>query len=485
MTSKSKAIVITTGLLIEVLFVHYRVLDTGPAQAVIKYMVVYGAAFILLGVAYFMLRGQELSRFFFIAVLVFSFIFGMTLVTAMPDQSDDIYRYLWDGKLQYYHINPYTFAPDDPALKEFHSDMLPRLVNFPEIKTIYPPLAQMVFRVSYTLFGESVSGMKFLFLLFMLGSSWLFYLILTGKGDRRIFLFFAWNPLVVMETSINGHLDILMVFFLLLFLLFFLKERWVLSGIALALSVLSKLIPVIVVPLVFIYLVRLPKKNLTTKPRGAGFLKDTKDTKGLETIKEWIRESGKLILRFFGPMIGVIAAFYLLYFKSAQNMFLTAVNYGTKWYFNNPVFMVLLEVFKSNRTAHFVSFSIFILIYLFILLKSMSIEKKLFYVFFAFVLMNPALHPWYIMVLLLLLCIHRSYWVMGWSGMVAFAYIVVYQYKLTGTWVDSWFVMTIEYLPLLILSIVTQPGPKGLKQKFLGVRNPFFKKGSGRRRQQR
>ncbi|MCP5104927.1 MAG: hypothetical protein GY950_16190, partial [bacterium] len=174
---------VLVGLAMEVCYILYRVIEVDAARTVIKYMVVYGGGFILLAVVFRLLKGQGFSRFFFLWVLVFSFIFGMTLVTAPPDQSDDIYRYIWDGKLQYYGFSPYTYAPDDPALQKYHSETLPRLVNFPHIKTIYPPAAQLFFRVSYTLFGESVTGMKFLFLLAALGSSCFFYLILKGREE--------------------------------------------------------------------------------------------------------------------------------------------------------------------------------------------------------------------------------------------------------------------------------------------------------------
>jgi hypothetical protein len=438
---------ILAGVIIESIYLLYRLVPTGPAQAVIKYMAVYAGVFIILAFTWRRLKEQPFTRFHLILVLVFSFIFGLTLFTAPPDQSDDIYRYIWDGKLQYYHISPYKYAPEDPALSDYHSQTLPELVNFPEIKTIYPPLAQLLFRLSYTLFGESAVGMKFLFLLFMMGSIFLFYKIREQRqpGDKPIIdsprsgawliIFFAWNPLVIMETAVNGHLDIMMVFFLLGFLFLFKQHLWAPAGILLACAVLTKLIPVILTPLIFIYFLR--EKIFTTK--------NTKDTKRRLIIMS----------RFYGAFVVTVVGSYALFLDSWQNMFLTAFNYGTKWYFNNPVFMVILSIFKHNPSAHFVSFMLFILIYLFILFGKMPIEKKFFWAFFAFIFMNPALHPWYLMVLLSLLCIYYSRWVMLWSGTVIFAYIVVYQYKLTGVWVDSWWVMALEYLPLLALSFLS------------------------------
>jgi alpha-1,6-mannosyltransferase len=427
----------------ELLYLIYRLVDTGPAQAVIKYMVIYGAVFVFLGISYILLKKQEFSRSFFVTVLVFSFIFGMTLLTSLPDQSDDIYRYIWDGKLQHYGISPYTYAPDDPALTQYHSEILPRLVNFPHIKTIYPPVAQVVFWLSYTLFGESVSGLKFLFLLTLLGSVCLFYLLLKNrKGDPRLLFLFAWNPLVIMETAINGHLDILMVFFVLLFLFYFFREQWILTGIALALAILTKLIPIILAPFIVLNLFPNPRQ-----PIKSFWESRTLFSKRGGTPAVWVLAAG-------GSMIVTIVGFYWWYWESAGNMFLTALNYGTKWYFNNPVFMVILPIFNDNRVAHMVSFALFILLYVFILFRPMDIRAKFFYVLLLFIFMNPALHPWYLIVLLALLSIYRSHWVILWSGTIVAAYAVVYQFKITGIWKDLWILMAIEYVPLILFIIL-------------------------------
>jgi hypothetical protein len=135
-------------------------------------------------------------------------------------------------------------------------------------------------------------------------------------------------------------------------------------------------------------------------------------------------------------------------------MFLTAINYSTKWYFNNPVFLGILSIFKDNATAHMVSFLLFIGLYILILLGPFELDKKIVFALGAFVICNPTIHPWYLVILLGLLCIHRSVIVVLWSGLVIFSYIVVYDFKLTGTWKDSWFLMGIEYLPLVILLVI-------------------------------
>jgi alpha-1,6-mannosyltransferase len=473
---KIKWTLILSGLLMELCYIFYRLIDVNPAQTVIKYMVVFAGAFIMMVVSFRLLKNQDFSRFFFLTVLLFSLFFGLTLVSSPPGQSDDIYRYLWDGKLQYHGISPYSYAPDDPALKQYHSEQLPKLVNFPHIKTIYPPAAQLFFRLSYTLFGESIPGMKFLFLLTTLGSICFFYLILKQKGaETRWLLFFAWNPLVIMETAVNGHLDILMVFFLLMSLWGVApptysrsarcrsfrgfiskvcqknkvsesinKSKLIFSGISLACAVLSKLIPVILLPVFFLYFLPLLRGVAAKRTGCVGFV-------SLSSVSS---VANKNIFTFFIPLLLTITTFYAFYIESAQNMFLTAINYSSKWYFNNPLFLGIFSIFRDNAAAHVVSFLLFIVLYILILLGPFELDKKIVFALGVFVICNPTIHPWYLVILLGLLCIHRSVIVVLWSGLVIVSYIVVYDFKLTGTWQDSWFLMGIEYLPLVILLVI-------------------------------
>jgi len=258
------------------------------------------------------------------------------------------------------------------------------------------------------------------------------------RGQNPVLLlFFAWNPLVIMETAVNGHLDIVMVFFMLLSLLFFYKQRYILSGITLAGAVLSKLIPIILLPLFFFNLL---KQKFLGGSRGAIFQKSPPGR------RRQLRKSGSFLISF----LLTVVFFYAFYWGSAVNMFLTAVNYSSTWYFNNPVFSFILMLAKSNPLAHLISFSVFTVIFLFIFFSSLSFEKKIFYAAVAFILLNPTIHPWYLILLVGLLCINRWDGVILWSGLVIFSYTVVYRFKLTGEWSDSWVQMALQYTPLLI-----------------------------------
>ena len=52
-----------------------------------------------------------------------AFVLGVGVVFAPPLLSDDLYRYLWEGRLWLEGLNPYRLAPNDPELTPFRDDL--------------------------------------------------------------------------------------------------------------------------------------------------------------------------------------------------------------------------------------------------------------------------------------------------------------------------------------------------------------------------
>src|SRR5262249_55179633 len=69
---------------------------------------------------------------------------GILLLIPAPPFSDDLYRYLWDGRVLRHGIDPYRSSPEDPALARLRDELWTR-INNRELPTIYPPLAQVLF----------------------------------------------------------------------------------------------------------------------------------------------------------------------------------------------------------------------------------------------------------------------------------------------------------------------------------------------------
>src|SRR3989449_4071150 len=106
------------------------------------------------------------ARSTLLVVLLFAGIFRLSIVFAPPYLSDDIYRYVWDGRVQAAGINPYRYIPADEALKNLRDEKIyPKINHRDTAQTICPPVAEMIFFVT-TRVSESVTWMKTTMVLF-------------------------------------------------------------------------------------------------------------------------------------------------------------------------------------------------------------------------------------------------------------------------------------------------------------------------------
>lgn len=176
--------------------------------------------------------------------LVYLFSRGL-LFNTLPIYEDDYFRYLWDAQVLDHGINPYLFEPQNPFLNFLESEWR-NLINYPEVKTIYPPLAQVYFWVVYKFSGLNITGLRwgsvFIELAVALALSRL------ASPNRRVtvaavFLFF---PTVMKENINSVHYDLLAVLPLVWSLV--LGRFW---SVSLALAICTKIFPLALVPLYF------------------------------------------------------------------------------------------------------------------------------------------------------------------------------------------------------------------------------------------
>ena len=127
------------GGLIEICLLGMVVLgDLG--RNIPMFLGLYGLAFIT-----YLWAVRHADCFAVRSVVAFGLLFRLTLLPAEPSLSDDVYRYVWDGRVQAAGINPYRHAPDSPELEHLRDERLHPRINHPHIPTIYPPAAQFLF----------------------------------------------------------------------------------------------------------------------------------------------------------------------------------------------------------------------------------------------------------------------------------------------------------------------------------------------------
>ena len=176
---------------------------------------------------------------------------AMRLLTlsAPPVLSSDIYRYVWDGRVQRAGINPYRYIPNADALAFLRDDAVyPQINRADYAPTVYPPTAQAIFALA-AFVSPGVFGMKLIITAFdALAMFALIVLLRAGGRDPAQLLIYAWLPLPVWEFAGNGHIDGAAAGLLMLALLASVRGRSLWTGVLLAGAALTKFLPVVVLP---------------------------------------------------------------------------------------------------------------------------------------------------------------------------------------------------------------------------------------------
>jgi alpha-1,6-mannosyltransferase len=182
-------------------------------------------------------------------VIAFAVLFRVSILFTPPYLSDDIYRYIWDGRVQAAGINPYRYIPAAPELAQLRDDTIyPKINRRDYAHTIYPPVAQFVFLLT-TRISESVVWMKVTMLVFEMVAIWAIASLLNLLGrPRQLVLLYAWHPLCVWEFAGSGHVDAIAIAFIALAFLAWQKRSDLGAGVLLACATLVKLFPVVLVP---------------------------------------------------------------------------------------------------------------------------------------------------------------------------------------------------------------------------------------------
>jgi hypothetical protein len=349
-------------------------------------------------------------------IIAAGMVFRLTLLPHSPVGSDDIYRYVWDGHIALNGINPFSYAPSDPALARFATESLPSLVNHPEMKSAYPAAAQVFFLLSNALFGTSIAGFKLLLLLVDGFTLILMHRLLKAyRLPPHLVLLYAWSPLPLFYGALDGHIDLLGIPFLLLTLLFVERERPFAAGLALAGAALVKIHPVVMAPFLYV------------RTRGWRWM--------------WAV-----------PVAPVLFAAGVLAYDEPSHGWREALGVlGSHWEFNGALFTAAYAATGNNQTAHVICAGAFLAWIGWLAVKQAPPLEKYFLGFLGFVLLGATAHPWYFLWIAALLVFRWSVPVLVLLAMTNLSNIVVYRYQATGIWSDDPLLVAVEYgIPVCI-----------------------------------
>lgn len=183
-------------------------------------------------------------------ILIFSVAFHERLAVETPYLSSDVYRYIWDGRVQAAGINPYLYMPVAQELEPLRDEKIFPHINRPDYaRTIYPPTAQAIFLITYLVGPSDVTTFKVTMSLFdVLAILAIMLALARMKLDPALAIIFAWHPLVIWEGAHSGHIESLAMALLAFALLARVSQKHALTGFLLALAVLTKFYPALLLP---------------------------------------------------------------------------------------------------------------------------------------------------------------------------------------------------------------------------------------------
>jgi len=329
------------------------------------------------------------------------------------DHSDDLNRYLWEGRVQLHAINPYALSPQDPRLAPIR-DVVWQGINHKEFTSIYGPLAQLVFRACVSI-RYSELFLKIILVLFDLGTLLLLVRILQNRGSRLSeALLYAVNPVVLYAFAAEGHVESIMLCMLAGAMLMHRKKKFALMFVLIGCAASVKLTALIFLPL----LIR----------------------------KETLRYLWFVLL----PIVMVIP-----YGASAGTLITVTGRFATEFHFNGFLYGILV-LFFSCHTALVISTVIFLGIYCAVIFLTPDPIRACGNVALAFLLTSPTAHPWYFTIIAMFAVLYPVRSWIALTGTIGISWLTSFTYWATGIWKEWLIIPILEYAPPFLLEIAAR-----------------------------
>ena len=179
-------------------------------------------------------------------VLAFGLLFRMSVLVSPVVLSSDVYRYVWDGRVQRAGLSPYRYPPAATELAALRDEAIYPYINRPTKPTVYPPGSQALFALVARMAPDSLPAWRAFLLASDVVTVTLLLALLRRAGvTPAAAIVYAWSPLVVFEGVQAGHVDLAMIPLVLAALAWRQNGSSVRAGIALGGAALMKLYPVV------------------------------------------------------------------------------------------------------------------------------------------------------------------------------------------------------------------------------------------------
>ncbi len=281
----------------------------------------------------------------FSLLLVFAVALRLIFIPVIPNLSQDFYRFIWDGRMLVQGFNPYLTTPQSyieagnlqivAHAKQLYEGM--GALNGSHF-TNYPPVNQLIFAIAGLFSGNSIIGAAIVFRITIILAD--VGIIIYGKKllqklglpIHNIF-WYGLNPFIIIEMTGNLHFESVMLFFVVLSLYLLAQGKWILSAVMIALSISTKLLPLLFLPLFMQYfLTRGDRKTTHFRSSYPWKVRFREITKNLPRL-----------VYFYLIVIGVVILTFLPFLTNefAENFGASIALWFKKFEFNASVYYII------------------------------------------------------------------------------------------------------------------------------------------------
>ncbi|MCR9171127.1 MAG: hypothetical protein NXI10_01440 [bacterium] len=351
-------------------------------------------------------------------LFVTGLIFRLCFLFATPHLSDDYLRFLWDGELSKDGYEVFEFTPNqykkhvsEEHLAKYENMLNDSTAEFPtgmnskKYFSIYPTVNQFVFQTSALGSDPHRANLDILRLWILIAEIASFFLLkalLTpkdkaSKGAQTRYLSLYWlHPLIIIELTGNLHLEALAITFILLALYLSRLNHWVGAGIAVALGVMTKLTPLLLLGAFF--------KQLHWK--------------------RWLVQCAIAGIVSIGLFSIYVNTETFVNFKSSVGLFFAWFSFNAGIYYSLKELVLLISGTDISSLISlcfpFISAAIMLWIVFF---KKTDVPTTALLLFTTYFLFTPILHPWYVTILVPLAVLSKKVFPLVWSVLIFGTYL--------------------------------------------------------------